>query len=499
MEVKSKVKVLERKQGELRNFETQSIATDLVKEMYTTLKKQKTKLSQDQQAWLGKVENMYGKNKIAESDFICSILENTYRHLNRTGKWNEVDDRAYEMLEKIVFLKSKGGAFKEFVDNAEKAIRSTLSLDFSNKASLCDEKLDERNILNYITFALNMVIEKIETSMVSMKVINAMLTSPPQSAFIVTDTKGCIRFINSIGESLLSIQHNEYIHKSIYSIFSNDSNDIRDCIDRLSDLNDVKVQLALNENTIPVLLSAIHANTEEDEINEIVFIIKTREQVEKDSKTKQSSKMASENKIAPLDSISEMLHLLKSKSKDLDSQHLITFLEESVDIIKKDTQYKDGTGDQTANVSDHVNLEFIYDRIIEGLRFNDGFNEVVFYKDISHERDLYSDPVLIYSILQKLITTAVNYRNLKGENKIQFTVRDLSDTQLLVIIHFTCREISAENLDNLFEKNIKDLFNIDAKNSEQLSVREAVDKVKGSIDIYNKSGGDIVFTISLPY
>lgn len=498
MEVKSKAKVLERKQEEFLKFENQSAATDLVKEMYTALKRQKTKLSQEQLVWMGKVESMYGKTKINESDFICSILENTYRYLNQTDKWNEIDDRAYEMLEKIVFLKSKGGAFKDFVDNVEKAIRSTLSLDFSKKASLSDGKFDDRNILNYITFALNMVIEKIETSMVSIKVINTMLAAPPKSAFIVTDTKGSIRFINTIGESLLGIQHNEFLYKSIYTLFNSDSELIKKCIEQSADVQDTKVQLALKENDIPILLTTIHTNTEEDEIEEVVFIIKTREQMEKDLKTKQSMKKPQEDKIAPLNSISEMLHLLKSKSNDIDSQHLITFLEESIDIIKKDTRHED-PNDHTTGTSDLINIEFMVDRIIEGLRFNEGFNEVVFYKDISHEYDLYSDPVLIYSILQKLITTSVNYRRHQKQNKIHFTVRDLSDTTLLIILHFTGKEVPQEEFNNLFEKNIRDMFNMEAKYSEQLSVKEAVQKLDGSIDIYNKPGGDMVFTIALPY
>lgn len=498
MEVKSKEKILEKKhQEKFINFETQSIATDLVREMYIHLKKQKGKLTTEQTEWLTKVDDLYGKSKITEGDFICSVLENTYRYLNRTGRWNEVDDRAYEMLEKIIFLKSKGGAFKDFVDKVEQAIRSTLSLDFSNKASLCDEKLDDRNILNYVTFALNMVIEKIETSMVSMKVINAMLEAPPKSAFIVTDVKGDIRFISNVGESLLNIHHNQYLQRSIFTLFQSNQELIQQCIERAAELTDVKVQLQLNDTTIPVLLTAIHANTEEDEITEIVFIIKTREQVERDIKLKEYAKFSQQEKIAPLNSISEMLHLLRSKSKDIDSQHLITFLEESVDIIKKDSKHLHA--DDLITSSELVNIEFIFDRIVEALRFTEGFNEVTFHKDISYQHDLQSDPVLIYSILQKLITTAINYRRSKGENKIQFTVRDLSDTQIILILHFNGKDIPSESLNNLFEKNVKDLFNIDAKNSEQLSVKEAVHKLHGSIDIYNKPAGDVIFTISLPY
>jgi len=499
MEVKSKTKISENKHQESSaSFERLALSNDLIREMYISLKKQKAKLTPEQILWVNKVEDMFDISKLVEADFICSILQKTYDYLNKTKKWSDEDKRAYEMFEKIVFLKSKDGAFQDFVEHAETAIRSTLSLDFSNKATLCSEKLDQRNILNYITFALNMVIEKIETSMVSMKVINVMLASPPQSAFIVTDKNGQIRFINNIGESLLGIQHNEYIHKSIQLLFKGENELLKNCMDTSSTLEDVKIELIMEENSIPVLLSSIHVNTEEDEIAEIVFLIKTRQQAEKEIKRKQYIKTGTENETNSMDSISEMLHLLKSRSKDIDSTHLITYLEESLDIIKKDKQQQNMPSD-SEEIKDHINIEFIYDRIIDGLRFNEGYEEVTFSKDICHEHDLYNDSVLFYSILQKLITIAVNYRNLNTDNKIQFTVRDLSNTHLIIIIHFTCKGLLPDELNNQLEKNIKQIFNVDVKNTEQLSVQEAVSKLKGSLDIYNKPGVHTIFTLTLPH
>lgn len=497
MEVKSKTKISENKQAP--SFETLALTGDLVKEMYFSLKKQKTKLTPEQLLWMNKVEKAFNTSKLSEADFICAILQNTYDHLNKTKRWGDEDKRAYEMFEKIVFLKSKEGAFQEFIDHAETAIRSTLSLDFSNKATLCNEKLDQRNILNYITFALNMVIEKIETSMVSMKVINVMLAAPPQSAFIVTDKKGRIRFINNIGESLFGIQHNEYIHKPIHSLVKMDDQLLQNCMEESCDLKDEKIELIIDNNTIPVLLSAIQVNTEEDEIAEIVFLIKTRQQAEKEIKRKQYIKTGTNDETNSMNSISEMLHLLKSQSKDIDSTHLITYLEESLDIIKKD-ELQQNTPSDSNEIKDHINIEFIYDRIIDGLRFTDGYEEVSFSKDVCHEHDLYSDSVLFYSILQKLITIAVNYRNINiDNNKIQLTVRELSNTHLIIIIQFTSRGFLPDELNNQLEKNFRQIFNIDVKNTEQLSVQEAVGKLNGTLDTCTKSGDHTVFTLTLPY
>ncbi|HRG51999.1 MAG TPA: PAS domain-containing protein [Bacteroidia bacterium] len=499
MEVKSKTKVSEgNRQDKTTSFEALVESSDLVKEMYFSLKKQKTKLTPEQILWMNKVEDTFSTAKLTEADIVCTLLQNTYDYLNKTKKWSDEDKYAYEMFEKIVFLKSKDGIFHEFVDNAEAAIRSTLSLDFSKKATLCSEKLDQRNILNYITFALNMVIEKIETSMVSMKVINVMLAAPPQSAFIVTDKTGSIRFINQIGESLFGIQHNEYLHKTIHSLFKIDDQLLQNCLEQSCNLTDVKIELLIDENKIPVLLSSIEVNTEEDEITEIVFLIKTRQQAEKEIKHKQYIKSGTIDESNSMDSISEMLHLLRSQSKDIDSTHLITYLEEGLDIIKKD-KLQSAIRSNSNELKDHINIEFIYDRIIDGLRFNVGFEEVSFSKDIYHEHDLYSNSVLFYSILQKLITISINHRNLDINNKVQFTVRDLSSSHLIIIIQFTSKGLLPDELNNQLKNNTKHLFNIDVKNSEQLSVHEAVAKLNGSLDIYNKAGAHTVFTLTLPY
>lgn len=199
-----------------------------------------------------------------------------------------------------------------------------------------------------------------------------------------------------------------------------------------------------------------------------------------------------------MNSIAEMLHLLKSQSQDIDSTHLITYLEESLDIIKKD-ELQQSIPNESNEIKDHINIEFIYDRIIDGLRFTDGYEEVSFSKDIFHEHDLYSDSVLFYSILQKLITIAVNYRNINTDNKIQFTVRDFSNTHLIIIIQFTSRGFLPDELNNQLEKNFRQIFNIDIKNTEQLSVQEAVSKLNGTLDTYTKTGEHSVFTLTLPY
>ena len=504
MEVKSKATFSEKTHKEKPiNFESESIATTLVNDMYTSLKKQKNaKLTTEQLTWIGKVESAYGKNKSLEGTLICEVLENAYHHLNASSKWSEIDNRLYEMLEKIIFLRAKHLALNEFLDNIETAIRSTLTLDFSKKAAICDAETDKRNIMNYATFALNMIIEKIETSMVSVKAVNRMLAAPPQSALIITDTKGNVRFINAVGESLFDQKHYDLIQKTIYPLFKDHSIIQHFVENRATKINNVKVELLLHDYTVPVLLTASSINTEEDEIEELLFVIKTREQAEKEEQINASSKQKNDEKIAPLNSITEMLRLLRSRSEYIDSKHLISFLEESVDIIKKDAQPYNhfiSGADNASFTQDPVNIEFIYDSIIEGLSFVDGYNEVTFKKDIFYENDFYSNSVLIYSILQKLITAAIKLRSATTENKIQFTVRDFSNSKLIMILQFTSRTISSAELKQLLEKNTKDLFNINANDTQLISVKEAIDRLKGTIETYTDEGKHTVFTISLPY
>ena len=113
MEVKSKTKIAETK-DKATSFEALIESTDLVKEMYFSLKKQKNKLTPEQILWMNKVEDTFHTPKLTEADIICTLLQNTYDYLNKTKKWSEGDKYAYEMFEKIVFLKSKDGIFQDF-------------------------------------------------------------------------------------------------------------------------------------------------------------------------------------------------------------------------------------------------------------------------------------------------------------------------------------------------------------------------------------------------
>ncbi len=504
MEVKSKVKFTEStRTKKLINFESESAASSLVGEMYTSLKKQKpTVLSPEQLAWVEKVERLYGKNKSSEANIICEALNNAYHYLNGTSKWNEVDNKLHEMLEKIIFLRAKHLSLNTFLDGIETTIRSTLSLDFSNKASLIDPEIDKRNILNYATFALNMLIEKIETSMVSMKAVNRMLAAPPHSALVITNTKGAIRFINTFGEALFALKRDDLIQKHIHSLFKDPAAIQHFIENRTVDITTLNVEVVVEKQTIPVFLTASTITSEDEEIEECIFVIKTNEEVVNENDNTAYSLQNEEEKEKSLHSISEMLQLLKSKSNYNAPKPLLSFLEESLNIIKKDVQrnnYSVIRNNTEFFIQDPVNIEFIYDSIIEGLSFVEGYNEVTFEKNIVHKNDFYSNSILIYSILQKLITAAIKLRDTNFDNKIQFTVRNFSDANLLLILQFSSGTISDTDIRQLLEKNTRNIFNIEANDTQLISVEEAIHRLKGTIETYISPSKHVVFTISLPY
>lgn len=491
----------QKKQPDKSYIDTDSVASQLVNEMYLTLTDAKPEdLSAEQLIWLKKVENSFGKKKPSKADILYSFLDSAYHYLHKQAKWERKDEKVYEMLEKIIYLKAKDTSFKDFMESLNTTVNSTLALDFTTKAPISNENLDERNILNYIPFALNMIIEKMETSVVSMKAANSMLSASPGSAILVTDTKGNIRFINSIGESLLEINHNEYLGHSINDLFQEHKEIIKRLQGGKSKIKNMKAHLLLKQEKLPVYIDVNETKTD-DEIGEIIYSINSKQAVEDEFDRIFDLIQESHDKIAPLNSMSGIIDLLRQQLTDEDSRQLISFLDDSVTRLKINARgtLSDIEKKKKNSKRELVHIEFIFDNIIKSLAFTEGFNEITFIKDIHYQTDLYSDPKLIYSILQNLISNSIKYRKIGLNNKVQLTVRDSSKNQMLIILQDTGIGISPENQIKIFEKNYRDLFSIKGHGAGLYLVKESVAKLGGDMEIISKTGEGSVFIISLPY
>jgi hypothetical protein len=147
------------------------------------------------------------------------LLEQAYGILkNQDSSWSFKDEELYSLLERVIFLKARENTFREFFDKMEEVIESISRLDFSKRAPLSEISLDKRNILNYAVMCLNIIAEKMESSVVSAKVVNAFCSEMPATIVIVTDKNGTIRFINNLGEGLFG-KRSLHVGKSINTLF----------------------------------------------------------------------------------------------------------------------------------------------------------------------------------------------------------------------------------------------------------------------------------------
>jgi signal transduction histidine kinase len=482
-------------------FETDAMASNLVNEMYVLLKnKTLSDISAEQLNWVKKVEALYAKHPSFQASILYSFLDSAYQYLTRQVQiqWEERDEKVYELIEKIISLKSEG-IFKNLMEGMNKAVHSTLSLDFTAKAPISNENLNERNILNYIPFALNMIIEKMETSVVSMKAVNTMLAVSPGSALIVADRMGTIRFVNKIGESLFEIKHNQYQGHSTRELFQEHEQIIKKLHGSKSEIKKMKVHLLLKQGKIPVYVDVFKASAD-DEIEEIIFCIHQRDTIENQTDTLFDLTQESHDKIAPLNSISGIINLLMPMVTDEDSKQLILFLDDIVMRMKKNTRETlMAIGTEKENQKkDLVNIEFIFDSIVKSLAFTEGFGEITFIKDIHYQTDFISDRRLIYSILQNLISNAIKYRKVGFQNRVQLTVRETVPNKLLLIILDTGIGISRENQQNIFKKNYREAFNIEGQGLGLYLIKESVSKLGGEIEVISTLGEGSAFILSLP-
>ena len=169
------------------------VAQSILSDLYTALLKKKStkELETFEKKFIKAVEENYLQKRDSNEEKVKRLIEEAQSILNSTVTWDKSHNELHSALEKIVFLGIGDKEFEGFFENFEKSVSSILQLDFSLKAPFTDTTTgDKRNLINYISAALNMIIEKLETSIISRKSLNSILTSYPDSIIIVTDERG---------------------------------------------------------------------------------------------------------------------------------------------------------------------------------------------------------------------------------------------------------------------------------------------------------------------
>ena len=427
------------------------------------------------------------------------LMEQVYGILEHQDKsWSPNDEELYSLLERVIFLKARENTFRDFFDNMESVIEAASQLDFSKRAPISEVSIDKRNLFNYAVMCLNILVEKMGNSVVSMKAVNTMLALQPGTMVIVTDSKGVIRFMNDTGEKLLGLKRNEFLSKSI-SLLLHGYQELYKEIGNTAITNRAVYLISPDKkgNRIPVYLTVPAPYTDHTEIEEVVYLL-SLETGSHDLEERQFNLAHTfRNTITPLNTIIDASHLLNEKIADTNCKRLIHRIQSNARKLKSDitaTFTKIKTGSFGSSERTAINLAHFVSDIVKSSKFNSDFEDVKFDVNIDYDNELYADPTLVYSLFKSVLSLVVSQSYVK-QPFIQISVWDLNKSEVLIRIHDNGIGIQAKDKEKLTDDSLT--LN-DEKDAELYELKNTVKRLKGSLDIYSKHGRGCTFTFKIP-
>jgi PAS domain S-box-containing protein len=146
---------------------------------------------------------------------------------------------------------------------------------------------------------------------------------------------------------------------------------------------------------------------------------------------------------------------------------------------------------------DRIDFEKIISRNFADLNYLEGATEVEL--TLEHEgREFYSDPWRISEIFRNLVSNAIKYRQLGGAKPMVSVRTHVTRQQAEIVFTDNGIGIAQENLNRIFEMFYRAAEQSDGSGIGLYIVKNAVDKLNGTIDVASKLGFGTTFTIVLP-
>ncbi len=145
-----------------------------------------------------------------------------------------------------------------------------------------------------------------------------------------------------------------------------------------------------------------------------------------------------------------------------------------------------------------VKVDYLLNKLLERLKYTDGFNEVVFNNTIDSKRTFFSDEFILNSILYNIIENAIIYRNTSlGEAKINITITSLEDSTLLQI-QDNGIGMEKEIQDQIFDMYFRGNLYSSGPGLGLYIVKNGVKKLGGTITVKSELTKGSLFTVNLP-
>lgn len=210
-------------------------------------------------------------------------------------------------------------------------------------------------------------------------------------------------------------------------------------------------------------------------------------------------KVLSHDLRAPLNSVSGLISLAREEKNPSEFGNYLNMMEKSLRKLEVFTNDMIASlKNRGAVVLSELKPHDLVDEIIDELRFAADAGSIRFENLIPEDSIALSDPARLRIIFSNLISNAIRYHDPEKFDKF---VR-VSCNKTALSVSFSVEDnglgISAEHQPNVFETYYT-VGNVEGSSGLGLSnVRDAVQKLRGSIELNSKQGEGSVFTVILP-
>lgn len=209
---------------------------------------------------------------------------------------------------------------------------------------------------------------------------------------------------------------------------------------------------------------------------------------------------ASHDLKAPL---SSLMGLIRLATSDIGSERMPTYLEMmDKSVSKLDSFIKDLT-DFSRNArteTSHIEIDFretIYD-VTDNLKFMDNADQVKIELEIEQEEPFYSDPLRMGIVFNNLISNAVKYFNSSSDKSWVRIVVKTTPERALIEIRDNGIGIGEHHLPKIFDLFYRATGESFGSGLGLYIVKNAVEKLKGTIRLESELGMGTTFYLSIP-
>ena len=255
--------------------------------------------------------------------------------------------------------------------------------------------------------------------------------------------------------------------------------------------------------SISVMYLLLQANYKTESIlllKEKALTIKNDELVKLNSELDKFFYSASHDLRAPLSSI---LGLIQFMEQTQDEKELKSYIPMLKGRAKNLEGFIKGVAEYTTNSSKTIQYQnvFLHDIIrenLENLRFYPHASEIKIVFDVPRDLQIMSEPISLQVILGNLLSNAIKYHDFEKPNRYIKVSANVNGESVIISIQDNGKGIKKDDLVNIFNMFYRADNSVEGTGIGLHIVKEAVEKIGGSIEVNSIYGEGTTFKINLP-